>query len=140
MPSLFLDKQSGNYHARFRFQGISFKRSLKTKRQSEASGAIIRIKETIGMLERGLIQVPCGTDSSDFVLSDGKASMSRKATALRLSNLFETYNASVPAGAKEESTLKGERTHQKHLLRHLGVHTVVTSVTNARLQQYIADR
>ncbi len=140
MPSLHLDKKSGNYHARFRFQRISFKRSLKTKRQIEAINALTRIKETIGLLERGLIQVPSGTDPADFILSDGKKSTSHATKTLRLNTLFEKYNASVPAGAKEESTLKGEQTHQKHLLRHLGAHTVITSITNGLLQQYISDR
>ena len=140
MPSLHLDKQSGNFHARFRFQGIPFKRSLKTKRQAEAATALSRIKEKIGLLERGLIHVPSGTDPADFILSDGKVNTSRKSKSLRLNHLFDAYNASIPVGAKEECTLKGELIHQKHLLRLLGVHTVVTSINNSSLQQYIADR
>lgn len=141
MASIQLDRHSGKYRIRFRFQGIEFKRSIKTRNEREAETILRRVDDTIRLLERGRLELPSVADPADFILSDGKYSRSRsqKKTA-RLKGLFATYNDSVPEGAKEANTLKGEKVHQEHFLRLLGAQTVVSSITEETLQEYIAKR
>ena len=56
------------------------------------------------------------------------------------SKLFETYEARMPAGRKEESTLVSERIHIKHLTKHLGANRTIQTLIKANLQTYVDKR
>jgi hypothetical protein len=106
VPYLELDSASGFYRIRFRYQGRPYKRSLKTGDTVEANAAAARVAETIRLLERGRLQMPPDADPALFIISDGK--QASKETANRsqtLSELFTTYQSSLPPGAKAESTM-----------------------------------
>lgn len=141
MAFLQHDKRTGRYQIRFRFQGLDFKRSTKTNSEKEARLVLQKVDETILLLERGRLQLPPGVDPADFILSDGRQLTSRiqKKTA-RLKGLFHAYSESIPEGAKEKITLKGEKVHKGHFLRLIGGQTVVTSITTETLQDYISAR
>jgi len=121
MAFLQRDKRSGRFQIRFNFQGLEFKRSTKTKNEREALAVLQKVNETIRLIESGRLELPMTVDPADFILSDGKFFRSRgqKNTA-RLKGLFQAYTESVPNGAKEPITLKGERVHRAHFLRILG--------------------
>lgn len=141
MASLRFDPRSGYYFARFRFQGREYSRSLKTGSLREARGAVARLDDTLRLIEQGRLEVPVDADWGEFLLSEGKITGREKVLPrLSLSKLFELYEDSLPAGSKEDSTLKGERTHFSHLKRHLGKSTVAQELSPAAIQGYVATR
>ena len=58
MASLERDTPSGRYRIRFRYEGRSFKRSLKTSDRREALSVVGRVDETLRLIQRGRIDVP----------------------------------------------------------------------------------
>ena len=142
MASLHKDSKSPNYSIRFRYQGRNVNRSLGTGDKRKASGVCSRVEETLRLLESGRIEIPLGTDSIEFILSDGKTTEKVKTPkkALGLTKFFATYRERLPVGRKEALTLQGEEIHLKHLKRHLGPNRKMQSITKANLQQYVSKR
>ncbi|MCC6492304.1 MAG: hypothetical protein IT424_04715 [Pirellulales bacterium] len=80
-------------------------------------------------------------DPAAFILSDGRlARHERPVAPLSLKGLFEVYQEKLPPGAKEESTLQGERIHFKHLMKILGGSRVAQSLVVPDVQGYAATR
>ena len=120
MASLERDATSGHFRIRFRYGGVAYKRSLKTTQLNNAETVLLRVKETIYLLEKGRIEIPSNADPGTFILSDGKRLSKLETPKIRtLSSLFGAYRQSLPAGAKEESTLASEYRHLAHLEKHL---------------------
>jgi integrase len=141
VASISKDSSSGRFYVRFRYAGAPYKRSLETTSESDARAALVRIKETIRDVKRGRLCIPDGADPGLFILSDGKLDRKPEAPAIRtLADLFCVYESSLPLGAKEESTLAGERIHIKHLKRHLGAQRPVRSLQSSDLQRYVNRR
>ncbi len=141
MTHIRQDKISGNYFIRFRYGGSSFNRSLKTDIRREANAVRGRVEETILLLERGRIEMPHNADPAEFILSDGKRLGKPVKPKIRtLSDLFRVYNAELPDGAKEETTLVGERRHQRFFKKHLRASTIVQSLSVADIQRYVSIR
>lgn len=141
MASIQRVNNSPNYTIRFRFQGRNVHRSLGTSSRRVASGICSRIEETIRLLEKGRIRVPRGTDPIAFIFADGNIpDQPIKAKLVGLTDLHATYEAKLPDGSKEASTLEGERIHLKHLKRHLGPQRKVQTITKAQLQNYVSYR
>ena len=141
MASLECDKASGRYRVRFRYGGRPFKRSLKTTDRREADAVRVRVEETVRLLERGRLQMPADADPGSFILSDGKLNGKPVRTeVLTLDGLFRLYQEKLPEGAKELSTLEGERIHLKHLLRHLRPRASAERISVGDMQSYIEKR
>lgn len=141
MASIFLDPASGVFQLRFRYEGQSYKRSLKTADEKEARSVQGRVEETLRLIERGRMDIPEGADPGIFILSDGKRLAKKEARVIRtLGDLFETYRKQTPAGSKEVVTLNGERTHEKHLLRLLKPNRLLKGLLIRDLQEYVDAR
>ena len=141
MASLEFDEISGRYRLRFRYGGMSFKRSIKTSDQTEAEGVAARVEETVRLLERGRLELPAGADAGVFILSDGK--LNGKASAEQrytLDDLLKLYQKSLPQGAKAETTLNTEEIHISHLLGHFKKTKFAQSITTADMQAYVDKR
>jgi hypothetical protein len=67
MASIDLDPKSGNYYIRFRYGGMLFRRSLKTKDRREANAIRGRVTETILLVQRGRLEVPPEADPGIFL-------------------------------------------------------------------------
>lgn len=92
-------------------------------------------------VERGDLEIPADVDPATFFLSDGKRTGAEKQRELlTLKQLFDRYRAELPAGAKEEATLAGERIHFQHLLRHLKESSLAQSLSVADAQVYVSKR
>lgn len=136
-----IDRASGRVRVRFRYNGIAYKRSLKTADRQEAAAVVGRIEETIRLLERGRLEMPPNADPGTFIFSDGKRVSKVVAPRIRtLEALFTAYRDSLPVGAKEESTLVAENRHMKHLTRHLRPTSIVQTITLSQMQQYVRHR
>ncbi|TWT84779.1 hypothetical protein CA13_62590 [Planctomycetes bacterium CA13] len=132
---------SGNFHLSFRFGGKKFKRSLKTKVQSQADGRLHRLIENMRLVESGRLEIPQNSDVATFLLSnerlDGKPKVVR---SVNLSELFKTFYDQLPADALEDTTLKGMKIHQRHLERHLGRRYRIQHLVREDLQKYVTKR
>ncbi len=141
MAHVELDENSQRYRIRFRYGGTEYKRSLKTTSETEANSVLGRVEETIRLLERGRLEMPPDADAGTFIVSDGKlVSKPTRPPILTLKDLLEGYHASLPEGAKAESTIGGEKIHQQHLLRHLGATTIANNIGGSQVQDYVRKR
>lgn len=126
---------------RFRFNGQAFRRSLRTGNKREAEALLARVEETMLLIRRGRLEVPEQADIVEFLFSDGKITQSPQIqSTLSLSKLFNNYQANMPEGVKEPSTLCTEQIHLNHLKRLLPSRKAVTSLVQADLQKYVNSR
>lgn len=135
MATLEHDAASGRYHVLFWYGGRQFKRSLKTKDEDKAKAVCQRIEEMIGLLERGLVEIPSNADPGQFIVTDGKLTSKpvvRK--VVTLGDLFDRYREMLPEGAKEASTTMTELIHFGHLQRHLGEKAMVQGLRDVGRQ------
>ena len=139
MASVSQDPVTNQFHIRFRFAGRAFKRSLKTANLREANAALARVEETLSLLTRGVLDLPTDADPATFLLSAGKTSHQPRRTekVLTLGQLIEAYQKTLPAQAKEQSTLKTEATHIKRFKASLPVNKAVDALTTHDIQQFI---
>lgn len=140
MASLQQDP-SGNFHICFRFAGQRFKRSLHTKKSSEAENLLGRLEDNLRLVERGILEMPSGCDVPRFLLSDGKRTqkpvLERPFT---LAMLFSEFFAQLPETNLERSTLLTMQIHQRHLLRVLGEQRLVQQIDLTQVQGYVNAR
>jgi integrase len=136
-----LEKRSGKYRVIFYVDGHRFSRSLKTKYEREALASVARLDDNLRRVELGLLMPPEGADLPSFLLSDGRIDKKPELPAIRTMHaLFENYFNSIPAGAIEESTRKGMKTHVKHLERIIGRGVDIHALQGVELQRYIERR
>ena len=132
---------SGTFHICFRFANQRFKRSLQTMDRRKADAAAVRISENIRLVREGRMEMPVDADVPTFLLSDGKLGEKPKAICnLAMGILFDSYIASIPDDALEQTSLKTARIHAKHLARILGAGKLLRSVTTSDLQIYVTTR
>lgn len=141
MASLKQDAESGQYHLRFRFNGHAYRRSLKTSDREEAAAILVRARETMRLIERGRIVLPELVDLAEFILSDGKVAVPQdRRHCPTLSKLVDNYQANLPEGVKEKSTLLTEQIYLNHLRRLLPSRIPATRLVQADLQKYVNSR
>ncbi len=143
MASL-VQNSSGLFSVRFRFGSHRFNRSVETSIEKEAKEEKARIQKTIRRIKEGEIDVPEGLTPDqlwDFLRSGGRrVGLVKLATPVSLEKLADEYFAKMPAGAKEASSVKTERTHVRNLKRHLRGATPLYDINVARLQDYVSKR
>ncbi len=140
MASLRQDPDTGIFRIRFRFEGRSFNRSLKTRNKKSARSILGRAEENLQLIERGRLEIPPKADPAKFILSDGKINGKPTCKSITLNKLFETYQKRLPEAAKEELTIKLEQTHIKNFKRILPTSKVANTNTTADLQRYAERR
>lgn len=140
MASLELDPKSKRYRLRFRFAGRGCKRSLGTTSKREAIAAQVRFEETLRLVESGRLTIPPDTDPIAFLLSDGRATITKPLKLVTLGLLLDSYQQELPPGAKEDSTLYTEAIHLRHLKRLLKVRQSLVSLSLSDLQGYVNKR
>lgn len=122
-----LGKKGEFYCARFRFRGKEYKKSLKTRDESAARGALHLIELTLHRLHTGQLRVPERVDPGDFVVSGGtltepveRAPEPEPAPPLpatrELIDLYTTALKTLAAPSYHSS----QAMHLRHLLGHLG--------------------
>ena len=140
MATIFLEPNSNRYHIRFRFGGVPYKRSLRTADKKQANAALVRLEETVSLVERGVFTIPPGTDTTAFLLSGGKLQSKAQARHISLGALFTMYQKSLPKNAKDESTIKTEQTHLKHFRKYIPLSKPATSIASHDIQKYVNKR
>lgn len=94
------------------------------------------------MLEIGLTEIPVGVEEGTFIVSGARVRKEKKLnrSVKTLNDLFQIYEKELPIGSKEERTLKGEKLHFKHPLRHLRPKTQVSAIKPTSIQKYVELR
>ncbi len=132
---------SGQFHVRFRIGSRKFKRSLKTKNESEAKTRRVRLEETVRLVESGRLTVPANVDLPTYLLSDGQFEQPLAVpNTVRLGELFDKYTESLPEGSMEANSLYTAKIHMNHLRRILRAGFVVRGLSLSDLQEYIRKR
>lgn len=135
-----INAKNGVYHVRFRFEGIQYKKSLKTKDQRDAKAGLNIVEHTIYRLTTGQLQCPESVDLGDFIVSGGVVRPKSTAKVPSLDKLIDNYlSAQVD---KAESSVATERTHLSNLRRGLGpiCDRLCNRVTEADLRMYLETR
>jgi len=117
-----LSIKGGTYNVRFRYGGKEYKKSLKTKDESAARGALHLIELTLHRLHTGQLYVPERVDSGDFVVSGGTLTapvQSPQASPPSTRELISRYTA-AQENLLAPSYHATQAIHFRHLARHLG--------------------
>jgi hypothetical protein len=135
---------TGLFHIGFRYGGLKFKKSLRTRDARTATARMHRVDENIRLVDCGRLAVPEEADLGTFLLSDGKLNGAKRATQKRklrtLRQFADAFLASIPEGSLERSTIRGMGTHLKHLRRVMGASLTLPSVQLEDLQRYVDRR
>jgi hypothetical protein len=109
--------------------------------EREARSCLDRLEESLRFVDRGLLEVPPGTDLGRFLVSAGKLNGKPALNApLTLGELLGRYQTEHPDGVKESSTRSTEKIHIAHLLRIIEPKTAVRAVAIETLQAYVNAR
>ncbi len=132
------------YHIGFRYGGLKFKKSLRTRDARTATARMHRVDENIRLVDSGRLAVPEEADLGAFLLSDGQlngtklARIKRKIRTLR--QFSDAFLATIPDGALEPNTIRGMQTHLKHLRRVFGASFALPDIDLEDLQRYVERR
>jgi len=142
-----LGRRDGIFHVRFRYQGKEYKRSLKVRERADAEAARRSVEQTIHRMLVGLLSVPAGVDSGDFIVSGGtliaplKGLCSVPSTIPSVADLVSAYLHSRKH-LVADSTHELLTIHLNHWRRHVE-HKLETPCDRVRLRdldQYVRGR
>ncbi len=140
MASLY--RRGGVFCLRFRFQGLEFKRSLKTHSAADADCAKAIVEQTLYRLRTGQLQVRADVDLGDFIVSGGTPlppappSVPKPAVP-SLTTLVDDYLAHIQHVAAP-SYSAAQKTHLKHFMAFLSRSgDAITSIADSDIQRFI---
>jgi len=140
----WLIQESGIFKLGFRWPpgraGKLFKRSLKTTDEGKAKILLGRANANLSDLELGRLELPADADILTFLLTDGRKTTAKPRPIATLAKVCEEYLASLPQGAKAETTLATEQVHIRHFRSVLGDGRSFRALTTADLQEYVSKR
>jgi integrase len=137
----WIERRGQRFRLAFRYGDEKFTVNLKSAGRKDAEACRARLEENLRLVERGRLTVPTGADLGLYLLSDGK--LERKVEIVRvptLAAMFEKYQTTFTAGAKEAITRRMEDVHIKHLTRIIGGDTPISAVVAGTVQQFIDTR
>ncbi len=100
-----IEQRGKSFRIIFRFEGQRYTRSLVTRSEKVALGALHRLEDNLRRVELGTLTIPPDVDAADFLLSDGTQTGVEKPAPTRspirtLGKLCESYLASMPDGGR----------------------------------------
>lgn len=141
MAWLYRDPHSMNYKVCFRHNGRSYKKSLRTKKNSDAEAILGGVKRTLLRLEQNLLDLPPGADILTFVLSDGRqAEKPSDIQTATLQEVIDRYVAACSVGAMERNSLDTVKMHLRHVTRTLGKSFAIGTLKLTDLQRHVERR
>ncbi len=115
--------KNGTFLIRFRYAGTEYKRSLKTRSQSDAEAAKNSVELTVHRLLTGMITIPPGLEPGDFIVSGGTRTSPPAQPARAPLPSTRSLAAQYLEGQKgllAESYLYSQKIHLGHFMRHVG--------------------
>ena len=141
MATLF--RRADSIHIRFRFQGVEFKRTLKTLNQSDADCARAIVEQTIYRIRTGQLQIRTDVDLGDFIVSGGTLLPPAPVAAdlpvvPSFTELKDDYLAHIEH-IVAPSYAGSQRTHLKHFAEFLKSRAKdpISSITDHDMQRFI---
>lgn len=125
MAGLSQDKRSSVWFVYFRYGGKAFNRSTGTTKRAEAEKFAHRVEERLGLLDRGLIEVPPDADFWEWLKSDGKRTTAAKVEShVKLADIFKQFFDGLPPSTAVEQGDQNwrdtQRLHTEHFLAVMG--------------------
>lgn len=119
-----LGKKNDIFVIRFRYQGVEYKKSLKTRSLSDAQAAKNIVEQTIHRLMIGLITIPEELDTGDFIVSGGTLrepipKARQRQSIITTETLIREYLTSQQ-DLLSATYLYSQKVHLRHLVKHLG--------------------
>jgi hypothetical protein len=137
----WLELRGRTFRIKFRYSGSNHSVPLKSADRREAEGLLGRFEENLRLFERGRLELPEGADLGLFLLTDGKLHQKpQPVISLTTGEVFDLYERTLTAGAKEANTRKSEGIHLAHLRRLIGGTTRASQVTTQTVQAYVDER
>jgi integrase len=137
-----LGRKGETYVARFRYLGKEYKKSLKTTKLADARAAMHAVERAIHGLVTGLIHVPDGVDTGDFILSGGslRRAAPRRSAAPAVRALVDEYLANQAHLA--DSYVATQAVHLRNFSRGLGARADSPSdrIAHRDLERYLQGR
>lgn len=135
-----LRKIKNSFFVRFRVAGQQFERDVGGD-AAHAEAMLKHVEATVLDIKNGRIKLPDDADVAQFVLSDGEETAKPKLPdVLTLADLFQRYEAVLPEGAREPTTMTTYRIHRDHLLRIVKAKKAVQQIDRDELQAYVNQR
>lgn len=138
-----LQKRGSSWRVLFCFDGNQTAYTIGEASESEARRWKGRTEQLLMRLDQGLLELPIGVRSSEFLKLDGKVPPpveSVKARQTSLHQLREAYLSTHCNGAIEPNTLATARIHLSHLEETLGKNFLVSGLSLAKLQSHVNRR
>jgi integrase len=129
----------GNWHAAFKYGGVEYTQSLRTKSEHEAEIRLGPIRDTLYRLHHGTLTVPAGADPKAFILSGGQLTgKPQAAPRLMIGQMADRYLESLQG--VEDNTRLTLRIHLNHVKRVLKVDAPLESIHLAEVDGYARKR
>jgi integrase len=144
-----LEKRGRTFRIVFRFQGEKYARSLATRSEKAASGALARLEDNLHRVEIGTLEIPVQGDLVSFLLGEPARKEKTGApqlppapekSALTLSGLFKVFWEKLPEGSLEDSTITGMEIHERQLEKYFLKDFLIQGLTLTDLQGYVERR
>ncbi len=139
-----IEKRGKSYRIIFRFEGQRYTRSLHTRCEKTALGALHRLEDNLRRTELGTLAVPESVDPAEFLLSDGTgkepAKKVERSKVRTIGQLCEAYLESMPDGAIEANTRNCIDIHIRHFHRNFGRLLPLSEIDQVKLQEYVNKR
>ena len=140
-----LEATPSGYVISFRYQGRRFNRSLATKSDTRAGRLKGEIEETLDLVRRGRLTPPPDATAAEFwnfIRSGGKLTELPTLTkTITHADAWKEYFNAIPEGAKENSSLKTEKTHSRHFKSFLDANRPFNDIaTRKNLVAYVKKR
>lgn len=129
----------GGFHAAFKYGGIEYTRSLRTKDGTEAESRLGTIRDTLYRPQRGILAQPVGADPKLFGVSGGQQTEKSQATPRLTIDKMATLDPDALKGV-ESNTRLTLTIHLNHAKRLLGEETSVSKVQLADAGRYAKKR
>lgn len=133
---------NGIFHCKVRFDGVEYKRTLKTRDQEEARRLSAEVEATKVRVMRGYCTIPEGVSVPDYLFAFGRVTEGGSVRPKRvlLSSVADQFFATMPPGMLEDDTLLVMRVHQTHLLNQFGKRCDLTGLQKSDIQKYVNKR
>ncbi|MDB5345997.1 MAG: site-specific recombinase XerD [Schlesneria sp.] len=134
-----LQHRNGSYRVLFRYHGKQHAFTLGEVSQDEAETKAAQVDYLLMRLQQRLASIPAGMTILDYVQFDGRPEETPVAEKVTLGTLRDRYIATHESSL-EATTVKGIRSHFKHLVTALGEQFPIAELSLADLQGYVDRR
>lgn len=134
-------KKGDGWHCTFRFLGRRYYFAVGNVSEDQARAKATEVDETLGLIQRGRLEVPEGVQLEEFVAAGGKVPVvAARPEVVTARQLFDRYLKTHGNGTVEASTLSTSRTHLNNVCDTIGDRFRIQSLNLLKLQEHVDRR